>query len=72
MSSNFGFPIGENFAGYVEAGRVFGGGESSILAGAGVTWLLRDRVQLDLYGRRGLTARSPDLQAGAGVSVFWP
>ena len=72
LSSNFGFPISGNFAGYVEAGRSFGSGTSSSLAGGGVTWLLHDRVQLDLYARRGLTARSPDLQAGAGVSVFWP
>jgi len=28
-------------------------------------------VQFDLYALRGLTARSPDLQAGFGISVFW-
>ena len=72
LSSNFGFPLAGNFAGYVEAGRIFGNGTSSSLAGGGVTWLLHDRVQLDLYARCGLTPSSTDLQAGAGVSVFWP
>jgi hypothetical protein len=71
LSSNFGFPIRENLGGYVEAGRVFGGGTSSTVAGGGLTWLLRERVQFDLYGRRGLTSSSPDLQAGFGISVFW-
>ena len=71
VSGNFGFPINGSFGGYVEAGRVFGGGASSTLAGGGVTWVLQDRVQFDLFGRRGLSSRSPDLQAGFGISVFW-
>ena len=71
LSPNLSFPIAGSLSGYVEAGRMFGGGVSASLAGAGVTWLLHDRVQLDLYGLRGLTARSPDLQAGFGVSAFW-
>jgi hypothetical protein len=71
LSSNLGFPIRGNVGGYVEAGRVFGGGISSTVAGGGLTWLLHERVQFDLYARRGLTSRSPDLQAGFGFSVFW-
>ncbi len=71
LSPNFGFPISGNLGGYIEAGQNFGGGESSTVAGGGVTWLLHDRVQFDLYGLRGLTSRSPDVQAGLGVSVFW-
>jgi hypothetical protein len=71
LSSSFGFPIHGSCGGFIEAGRVFGNGASSTLGGAGLTWLLHDRVQLDFYGRRGLTSRSPDLQAGFGVSVFW-
>lgn len=71
VSGNFGFPIRGGLGGYVEAGRAFGGGVSSTLAGGGATWLWHDRVQFDLYGRRGLTSRSPDLQAGFGISVFW-
>ena len=71
VSGNFGFPISGNLGGYVEAGRVFGGGASSTLAGGGLTWVLHERVQFDLYGRRGLTSRSPDLQAGFGISLFW-
>jgi hypothetical protein len=71
LSANYGFPIHGNFGGYLEAARVAGGGTSSSLAGAGITWLLHDRVQFDLYADGGLTSRSPDLLAGFGISVFW-
>jgi len=71
LSPSFGFPISGNLGGYVEAGRTFGGGASSTVAGGGLTWLLRDRVQLDIYADGGLTHGSPDLLAGCGVSVFW-
>jgi hypothetical protein len=71
LSPNFGFPISGNLGGYIEAGHTFGGGASSTVAGGGLTWLLHDRVQFDLYGLRGLTSRSPDVQAGFGVSVFF-
>ena len=70
-SVNFGFPIHGNLGGYVEAARIAGGGTSSSLAGGGFTWLLRERVQFDLYADGGLTRNSPDLTAGFGVSVFW-
>ena len=70
-SSNFGFPVHGNLAGYVEVGRIAGSGNSSTVGGGGLTWLLHDRLQLDMYARRGLTTRSPDLQAGFGVSMFW-
>jgi hypothetical protein len=72
LSANYGFPLGGNFAGYVEAGRSFGTGMPASVAGGGVTWLVRDRLQLDLYARWGLSNESPDLQAGAGVSLYWP
>ncbi len=72
LSANFGFPLGGDFAGYIEAGRSFGTGMPASVAGGGVTWLYRDRLQFDLYARCGLTAESPDLQAGAGISLYWP
>ncbi len=71
LSPNFGFPISGNLGGYVEAGRTFGGGASISVAGGGLTLLLHERVQFDLYGLRGLTSHSPDLQAGFGISVYW-
>jgi hypothetical protein len=72
LSTNYGFPLAGNFAGYVEAGRSFGTGTPASVAGGGVTWLFHDRLQLDVYARCGLTAESPDLQAGTGISLYWP
>jgi Putative MetA-pathway of phenol degradation len=71
VSPNFSFPIAGNLGGYVEAGRTTGGGESDSRAGGGLTWVLHDRVQLDLYALHGLTSGSTDLSAGFGVSVAW-
>jgi len=70
LSPTFSFPLAKDVGAYVEAGRTFGDGSSAV-AGGGLTWLLHERMQFDLYALRGLTARSPDLQAGFGVSVFW-
>ena len=71
VSPNFSFPLGQDFGAYVEAGYTSGGDGSSTVAGGGLTWLLHERVQFDLYALHGLTSRSPDLQAGFGVSAFW-
>ena len=71
VSPNFSFPIAGNLGGYVEAGRTSGGGESDSRAGGGLTLLLHDRVQLDLYALHGLDHRSTDLTAGFGVSMAW-
>jgi len=70
-SANFGFPISGNFGGYLEVGHVDGDGATSTIAGGGVTYLVDNRVQFDLYARHGLTSESPDIQAGFGISVFW-
>lgn len=54
---------------YAEAG--IGGGEDEMRAlGTGVTWLIAERVQLDLSVLRGLSAPSSDWQGGVGVSVL--
>lgn len=71
LAPGFNVTLGGGFGAFVEAGRQCGAGTSSTLAGGGLTWSWHERVQLDLYGRRGLTAHSPDEQAGFGVSVFW-
>lgn len=71
FSTNVGFPIHGDLGGFVELGRVVGGGASSTVAGGGLTWLLHERVQLDVSARCGMTSSSPDLQAGLGISVFW-
>lgn len=71
VSPNFSFPISGDLGGYIEAGRTTGGGASESRAGGGLTLLLHDRVQLDLYALHGLTRSSTDITAGFGVSVAW-
>ena len=71
MSPNISFPITSEIGAYVEAGRTIGGDATGTVAGGGLTWLLHDRIQFDIYGLRKLLGHAPDLQAGAGVSVFW-
>ena len=70
-STSFGFPVHGDVGGYLELARIAGGGSSTSLAGAGMTWTLHERVQFDLSLDAGLTRHSPDLLAGFGVSVFW-
>ncbi len=70
-STSFGFPVRGDIGGYVELARITGGGSSASLAGAGMTWMLHERVQFDLSFDAGLNRNSPDVLAGFGVSVFW-
>jgi hypothetical protein len=70
-AANFGFPVHGNLSGYVQAGHFGGDGLNSSLAGAGLVWLVANRVQFDLGANVGLSNRSPDYQAGFGVSVFF-
>jgi hypothetical protein len=76
----FGFPLGPRVGGFVE---LFGdglvdepaGGPSTGSAHAvdgGLTFLLRDRLQLDLAVGAGLTDQAPDRFLTAGLSVRWP
>jgi hypothetical protein len=37
----------------------------------GVTWLLRDHVQLDAFAGAGISSAADDWFAGAGLSVRW-
>lgn len=71
FSPNYSFPLTDGVGGYVEAGRTFGGGATGTVAGGGLTWLLYKRVQLDVFGLRGMSGQSPDVQAGIGISAFW-
>ena len=70
-ATNFGFPVQGNLSGYVQVGHFGGDGINSTLAGAGLVWLVANRVQFDLGANAGLSNRSPDYQAGFGVSVFF-
>lgn len=57
---------------FVEAGFTRTDGEpSTAIAGAGVTWAVAPRVQLDASFDLGLDSDSPDLQAGLGVAFYF-
>lgn len=57
---------------FVEAGLTHArGAPDQRVAGAGVTWMLRPRVQLDASFDAGLDADSPDLQVGTGLAVYF-
>ncbi|MEE7567205.1 transporter [Xanthomonas sp. Kuri4-3] len=67
FSPSYTFYDDTRFSSYVEAG-LSTGTEHDRVAGAGGIWKLSDAVQLDLSFLRGLTAASPDWQAGFGVA----
>jgi hypothetical protein len=71
-SLSYGFPVNDAVGGFVEVGHSSGGGPSTGVAGGGLTWLVDNRLQLDLSAHVGLTSNSPDLDAGFGISYFWP
>jgi hypothetical protein len=57
---------------FLEAGFTHTKGEpSTSVAGAGITWMVAQRVQLDASFDLGLDSNSPDLQAGLGVSFYF-
>jgi len=73
LSPNFSFPLSASLGGYVEAGYTFGDHiDKNEVAGGGLAWMASDRLQLDVYALHGLTARSTDVQAGFGVSMYFP
>jgi hypothetical protein len=73
LSPNFSFPLSASLGGYIEAGYTFGDHiDKDEVAGGGLAWMASERLQLDLYALHGLTAHSTDLQAGLGVSMYFP
>ncbi len=66
------FAATETVSTYLELGFTDTHGEPSTrIAGAGVTWMVKPRVQLDASFDVGLSDDSPDIQAGLGVSVYF-
>jgi len=66
------FAATETVSTYLELGFTDTHGEPSTrIAGAGVTWMVKSRVQLDASFDVGLNDDSPDVQAGLGVSVYF-
>lgn len=73
VSPGYNFSLTDTVAAYVELGytRFENDGENDdVVGGAGVTWMVTDVVQLDVYADAGLTDNSTDLLAGFGVSLF--
>lgn len=70
LSPSYGFPLGGNWAGYVEAG-VGTGDRKGRLLGTGATWQPSPRLQLDLSVLRGAGGAS-DWQGGFGISLSFP
>ncbi|MGY8565415.1 transporter [Paracidovorax citrulli] len=57
---------------YIEAGFTHTRGEpATSVAGAGLTWMPAERIQLDASFDLGLDRDSPDLQAGLGISFYF-
>ena len=68
FSPSYGFALRPQLSAYVEAG--YGTGVQYMrAAGAGVTWMVGPRVQLDASFLRGLDADTTDWQGGVGVSM---
>jgi hypothetical protein len=66
----YGFAVRDGLAGYVEGG--FGSGAVHAReAGAGLTWMLTPRVQLDASFLRALDRATTDWQSGLGISVYF-
>lgn len=70
FSPSYGFALRPQLSAYVEAG--YGTGAQYMrAAGAGVTWMVGPRVQLDASFLRGLDADTTDWQGGVGVSMYF-
>ncbi|AWH50191.1 transporter [Stenotrophomonas sp. SAU14A_NAIMI4_5] len=70
-SPSVSFEATERLGIFIEAGFTATSDEPhEAVAGAGVTWAFTPRIQLDASFDAGLDEKSPDLQAGLGVSIF--
>lgn len=71
FSPSYSFALNDCLDAYFELGYTHAEDDGEdIVAGGGITWMVAETVQLDLYADFGLTADSTDL-AGFGFSVFF-
>ncbi|MER3546413.1 MAG: hypothetical protein C4338_01950 [Rhodanobacteraceae bacterium] len=73
VAVNLSRSFSERFGGYVEAGwfPALRNAQSTTLAGAGLTFMVTRRFQLDGFFDRGLNKVSPDWTLGAGASYLF-
>ncbi len=73
VAVNLSRSFSDRLGGYVETGWFpgFRNAQSTALAGAGVTWLVTNRFQIDGFFDRGLNKDSPDWALGTGASVLF-
>ena len=73
LSPSLGFSLTDRLGAYVEAGQQLAaaGSPALTLAGAGLTWMARDTVQLDLYLLQQVHGPGSDVAFGCGVSMFF-
>ena len=74
VSPSWSYSLTENLSGYIEYGYVFAahGEPADQSAGVGITWMVAENIQLDIYGLWGLTSESLDATMGCGFSIFVP
>lgn len=71
-SPSLNLALTDTVTGFLEAGFTHTNGEpSTSVAGAGLTWRVTPRTQLDASVDLGLDRNSPDVQAGLGVSFYF-
>ncbi len=72
VAVNAGWTLTPDVGAYVELGgqHVTDTG-SGALAGAGITWQITSRIQLDLSLRRGLSDKVDDWQGSAGFAIYF-
>lgn len=65
--------LNEGWGSYIELGLIqTRNAPRQRTAGAGLTWAPSPAVQLDASFSAGLTADTPDLQLGTGISIYFP
>jgi len=73
LAMNLAHSFSDRLAAYLETGWFpgFSNAQDQALVGAGLTWLVTNRFQLDSFFDRNLNNASPDWTAGVGASILF-